>query len=109
MPSSGAYKCPPQRIDDTYDARLGSLQDRVRFDQGRIDGFAERAQAAKGRLASRVAQQELRVRMDREALAELSRVEAERGGGAAAVQPGIFPAPGDSVVGDAGAGGWRAR
>ena len=43
---------------------------------------------------------------DREALSEIARIEAERGGGAPAVQPGIFPA-GDAL-GDGGAGG-RAR
>jgi len=48
--------------------------------------------------------------MDREALSEIARVEAERGGSAAAVQPGIFPAA-DAVEvgGDGGAGGPRAR
>ena len=47
--------------------------------------------------------------MDREALSEIARVEAERGGSAAAVQPGIFPAADAAVGGDGGAGGPRAR
>ena len=38
-----------------------------------------------------MAEQELRLRVDRENLAELQRVAAERGGDAAAVLLGVFP------------------
>ena len=80
-----------QRFDDTYDDRLGALKQRVQADQDRVGTFDERVKVDKQRIGTRIAEQELRVRIDRENLAELQCVAAERGSDAAAVQVGVFP------------------
>jgi len=82
-----------QRMEDPtfYDGRLEQLKQRVQADQDRVGNFDERVKVDKQRVGSRIAEQELRVRIDRENLAELQRVAAERGSDAAAVQVGVFP------------------
>jgi hypothetical protein len=82
-----------QRMEDPtfYDGRLEQLKQRVQADQDRLGNFDERVKVDKQRVGSRIAEQELRVRIDRENLAELQRVAAERGSDAAAVQVGVFP------------------
>ena len=74
-----------------YEGRLEQLKQRVQADQERGGNFDERVKADKQRISSRIAEQELRLRVDRENLAELQRVAAERGGDAAAVLLGVFP------------------
>lgn len=82
-----------QRLEDPsfYDGRLEQLKQRVQADQDRVGNFDERVKVDKQRVGSWIAEQELRVRIDRENLAELQRVAAERGSDAAAVQLGVFP------------------
>ena len=82
-----------QRMEDPtfYEGRLEQLKQRVQADQERVGNFDERVKADKQRISSRIAEQELRLRVDRENLAELQRVAAERGGDAAAVLLGVFP------------------
>ena len=74
-----------------YEGRLEQLKQRVQADQDRVGNFDERVKADKQRISSRIAEQELRLRVDRENLAELQRVAAEQGGDAAAVLLGVFP------------------
>ena len=74
-----------------YEGRLEQLKQRVQADQERVGNFDERVKADKQRISSRIAEQELRLRVDRENLAELQRVAAERGDDAAAVLLGVFP------------------
>lgn len=82
-----------QRMDDPafYENRLDALKQRAQADQDRVGNFDERVKVDKQRVGSRIAEQELRVRIDRENLAELQRVASERGSDAAAVQVGVFP------------------
>lgn len=88
-----SLRAQAQRMEEPtfYEGRLEQLKQRVQADQDRVGNFDERVKADKQRLSSRIAEQELRLRVDRESLAELQRVAAERGGDAAAVQLGVFP------------------
>lgn len=82
-------------LDDSYDTKLNNLKDRLKNDierdQKAIDNYDSKFQDAKTSLTKLIADQELRVRMSKENLVELSRVEAERGGDANAVQITLFP------------------
>ena len=55
-------------------------------------------QAEKAAVQRRIASLELRLRQDQEGVAELTRVERERGGSATAVQLGVFPSSGVDAV-----------
>ena len=91
-----------QRVNDPdmYSTRLEALKKRVVADQeGRlardqaaVDGFDARVQRERDSIARRTASMELRLRQDKEGVAELTRVESERGADARAVQLGVFPA-----------------
>ena len=93
------------KIDETYDARLAALKARVQRDaeqrvareQQAVDTFDQRASQQKTTLQRRLANAELKLKADEEGLVELRRVEAQRGGGARAVQLGVFPAADDGV------------
>lgn len=89
-----------KRVDATKDDRLEGLKQqlvrdqemRLTRDQNAIDNFDKRIAREKANLGQRQANAELRLRADEEALLELTRVEAERGASAQAVQLGVFPA-----------------
>jgi len=89
-----------QKLDDSYDTRLNNLKERLRVDTERdqkaIDNYDSRFQEAKSSLSRAIADQEFRVRVSKENLAEVSRVESERGGDADAVRIDIFPAPAEA-------------
>lgn len=65
--------------------------DLIARDEDAVDNLAARMQGEKDAVQRRIASTELRLRQDEEALAELARVEKERGPGATAVQLGVFP------------------
>ena len=89
----------------SYDTRLAVLQKRLETDQARVgvdpeviardkdavDNFRPRMQREVDSVRREISNMELRLRIDEEGLVELTRVEAERGPGANAVQLGVFP------------------
>ena len=85
--------------DRTYDDRLGALkarlakdqESRIARDQQAIDDFDGRVQREREGVSKRLAQMELKLQEDQASLAELTRVEAERGSESTAVQLGVFP------------------
>ena len=88
----------------SYEKRLAVLQKRLETDQvlgatdqvlardrDAVENFGERSQRERESVARKIASMELKLRQDEEGLVELTRVEAERGAGARAVQLGVFP------------------
>ena len=90
----------------SYDTRIAVLQKRLAADQERasevgqeriardkdaIDNFGPRMQREVDNVRRAISNMELQLQQDEEGLAELSRVEKERGPGATAVQLGVFP------------------
>ena len=91
------------KLDEYAPTRLQSLKDRLHTDQIAIDNFEQRLANEKEQLARRIAMQELRIRDEKESLAELSRIVGERGEDASAVKLGIFP-PSDAAPNAVGPG-----
>ena len=91
---------------ESYETRLAVLQKRlatdresyersqelrIARDKEAVDNFESRMRAEREMVARKLTSMELRLRQDEEGLVELTRVEAERGADATAVQLGVFP------------------
>ena len=92
-------------VDETYDERLAALKKRLQTDQesrvardkAALEAFDGRVLRERDSLARRLKAMEMKLAQDEEGLAELTRVERERGASALAVQLGVFPAQGPGV------------
>ena len=71
--------------------RVGVDPERIARDQDAVDNFGPRMQREVDAVRRAIANLELKLSQDQEGLVELTRVEAERGPGAMAVQLGVFP------------------
>lgn len=107
-------KADQQRMDNLaqrMETERDKIQNQLKADQERVDSLPQRLQVERDRIQNQIAQQELRIRTGQEKLTEIARVEAERGGGAAAVNVDLFPdqmVP-TSQVADAAAGSGPPR
>jgi len=80
-----------KRLEADQEKRQELLDSRIARDKDAVENFGARMQRERESVARKISNMELKLRQDEEGLVELTRVEAERGAGATAVQLGIFP------------------